>query len=80
MIVAAAETHLTSEQMPNSRPIYRGVGEKAVKVEQESGTSPKLNPPDFTIAKPLIRTKLVPNQPVALIFDELLEIKSAKCC
>lgn len=61
-------------------PIYRGVWEKAVKVEQESGTLPKLNLPDFTIAKPLIRTKLVPNQPVALIFDELLEIKSAKCC
>lgn len=61
-------------------PIYCGVWDKAVKVEKESATSPKLNLPDFTVAKPLIRTKLVPNQPVGLIFDELLEIKSAKCC
>lgn len=59
-------------------PIYRGVWEKAVKWNRKVELCQKLNLPDFTIAKPLIRTKLVPNQPVALIFDELLEIKSAK--
>ena len=61
-------------------PICCGGYNKAVKVEKESGTLPKLNLPDFTIAEPLIRTKLFPDQPVGLIFDELLEIKSAKCC
>ena len=61
-------------------PIYCGGYKKAVKVEKESGTLPKLNLPDFTIAKPLIRIILFPDQPVGLIFDELLEIKSAKCC
>lgn len=49
---------LPGEYTGKVSPIYRGVWEKAVKVEQESGTLPKLNLPDFTIAKPLIRIQI----------------------
>lgn len=82
------ETYLTSQKMPNSlqnNTLGRLLstlecGRKLCKVEKESRGLPKLNLPYFTIAKPLIITTLVQNQTARQLFDEFLEIKSAKCC
>lgn len=82
------ETYLTSQKMPNSlqnNTLGRLLstlecGRKLCKVEKASRGLPKLNLPYFTIAKPLIITKLVQNQTARQLFDEFLEIKSAKCC
>lgn len=61
-------------------PICFGVLEEAAEVEKELGGSPRRNTPYFAIANPPIITKLVQDQMAGQIFDELLEIKSAKCC
>lgn len=55
-------------------------GKSCIKRKKKWGFTKAEHTPTVTIAKLLIIAKLVQNQMAGQIFDELLEIKSAKCC